>query len=608
MGVTFEDHSLTNEAEPGKYRVSTPTRFCNRGSFTNISSPTLTFPILDFDGTTPDVIETHPPPGEVTPPAALSTLGIKMAEAERKKKESSSELEDGQYDMMDDASEFSLDGQETASIASDGSSLDGDGQLTPDDTGSVVDLSEASADQEYKKNIMLLEEQNNKKRSKEEQKAATAGKKTEAEKTEEALHSFLTEDLETLRQSTIYEGCTPKSDMINDAESGAAAGCEKRTILKTSHSSTHKLKKCFTNPANVYGIIFILVSLALTSISPYFSVDLATSQALRKGALDTSLEKAMGISEVSKTINTTHLLPMPTHVSTNFFGQQVFGVSDVHFQGMSPNTMIISLPIADSRIPLAKSSQVLKGAKPVAFNQTLLIPGVYKLDFDPKEAYGTISVNMQTSKPSLNISVSHNYGHRMFQKQTYEKARTDLTKAVNKDVGIARKSAKSLTELIQLELGASVAATKNVTTQLAVHLNRDLQLWASNTASMFTKAAVAGNSTYFSMRKDLMRVEKRLDDAGSDAYKRLSKAGAQVAKSVTEPLVLSRERAVALKDKLFGCKQGKKSSKEVAKREDRILRTAARKLKAGKVMPSMEEKRRVKPQGKKCGSKKGHMK
>ena len=58
--------------------------------------------------------------------------------------------------------------------------------------------------------------------------------------------------------------------------------------------------------------------------------------------------------------------------------------------------------------------------------------------------------------------------------------------------------------------------------------------------------------------------------------------------------MLSTELAVALKDKLFGCKQGK-PSKEAASRVDRVLRTAARELKCGQWALSMEEKKRVKP-------------
>lgn len=56
--------------------------------------------------------------------------------------------------------------------------------------------------------------------------------------------------------------------------------------------------------------------------------------------------------------------------------------------------------------------------------------------------------------------------------------------------------------------------------------------------------------------------------------------------------MLSRGRAVALKDKLFGCKEGKQSL-ETVQRDGGTLRTAPRKLKASNGTPSMEEKKHV---------------
>ena len=89
------------------------------------SSANFDFPILNNDGSVSDLIETHPPPGQRTPPAALSSLGLKMAADSNP--DGVTDLNDGEYDMMSDAS----DTNETVSIASDNLTSD-DELMTPE--------------------------------------------------------------------------------------------------------------------------------------------------------------------------------------------------------------------------------------------------------------------------------------------------------------------------------------------------------------------------------------------------------------------------------------------------------------------------------------------
>ena len=64
---------LTNQEKPTSQNTTPPTHPSHVTSSDNFD-----FPTLNIDGSTPDLIETHPPQGQRTPPAALSTLGLKM--------------------------------------------------------------------------------------------------------------------------------------------------------------------------------------------------------------------------------------------------------------------------------------------------------------------------------------------------------------------------------------------------------------------------------------------------------------------------------------------------------------------------------------------------
>lgn len=82
--------TMTNQAEVGKYRVATPTKFHTAATFTNISSLAFTFPILGGGSTFPALItESRPPvflqhpsrrrqrPGRTSVPRLLGCASIR---------------------------------------------------------------------------------------------------------------------------------------------------------------------------------------------------------------------------------------------------------------------------------------------------------------------------------------------------------------------------------------------------------------------------------------------------------------------------------------------------------------------------------------------------
>ena len=148
----------------------------------------LSFPTLSPDGS---VEELPPLPSSrftLTPPAALSSLGAKTKMPENT-------VED--YDMLDDVSEISNDDRETASIQStEQRESDDDGLITPEDTGSVVDVEEEAdsnivsiTNDSYTFNSILGPDQ--------------LTREIEAREANNLPDSYLTEDLETPRQSTV---------------------------------------------------------------------------------------------------------------------------------------------------------------------------------------------------------------------------------------------------------------------------------------------------------------------------------------------------------------------------------------------------------------------
>lgn len=322
----------------------------------------------------------------------------------------------------------------------------------------------------------------------------------------------------------------------------------------------------------LFAALVAVLPLLLLSLRPATSPGMALE--VRREALSMAVQKAIIPSEAAKTVNVEHLLPSLTGpcATTDFFGRiSPDCVPNVPFQGISPNHIIVSLPVKPRAPHLTSTSVYRADGKLVEFNQTKLIDGVYDITFNVDEAYGTIVVNMQTQRPDINITAPHYFGNRILQRQTYEKAGTDVGKAVGKDVAVMRDVAKSLTEKLTTELGATMWATKNVTTQLALYMARDLQVVGNTAVTVFDKAVKASNQTAMAITKDFVLLQRDLAKFTKDLTTTV-KGGVQSAKArLRSRTELSRDRLQGIKQALERRQEGGRSiGKDLSKLSDRL--------------------------------------
>ena len=303
---------------------------------------------------------------------------------------------------------------------------------------------------------------------------------------------------------------------------------------------------------------------------------------LRREALSAAIVKMTNLTDSVNAFNIDHLIPHPatTPPKDDF-------LASVHYQGVQPNHLTISLLKSPSRRRFPEPVKICvddADGHAIAFNVTKLIDGIYDVSIAPQEAYGQVYCKMFLKSPTVNFTVSHNYG------KSFEKARLDFNKAINKNADVARQNAKSLKEKFALELSAGAVATKNVTTQIALYAARDLQVFANTAVSVFGKAAAASNGTATRIRKDFVLVQKDLVKFTKDVQQYASSA-AQSAKAliptkktISSPLAISRERALGLKQLLSRRKKEANStsaSKELSLRLQNIFNPSEKSKKAG---------------------------
>ncbi|KAH9829776.1 hypothetical protein Tdes44962_MAKER02254 [Teratosphaeria destructans] len=392
------------------------------------------FPTLSPDGSVEELPRCYD-----TPPAALSSLGARLTMADPLSASTSS-LADSQYDMIDDLSEISNEDQETASLAST------EGHES-DDEEFVVQPAVFAREEVGEEPLRRLEPNDSHESSDDEQTTA--------------LDSFLSDDLETPRQSTMPNFNRPSKSSslpasIPDLKSWPQAPRKQaKTVLHTVF--------CLLTMTAVFPLIWTVLSGL-----DFFQMNPVAQAALRREALLCALEHATmsNSSNIAHTVNIEHLLPMPTATSVDFLGQKTYATQDrARYQTVLPNRVIVSLPRHSgySRYPSPKTVEVVRGSRgdSLASNTTKLIDGVYDISIDPIEAYGLIDIDLATKNPSTNHALPANFGTRMLQ-------RTDISKAVNKDLKVARKAA----------------------TDLAVTWSRDLQVMAESAVSVYNKAVL----------------------------------------------------------------------------------------------------------------------
>ncbi|KAI7212412.1 hypothetical protein KC333_g7140 [Hortaea werneckii] len=300
--------------------------------------------------------------------------------------------------------------------------------------------------------------------------------------------------------------------------------------------------------ASLSWLFIMTISIFLANPAARSNLDPVSHQAVRREALEAVLVQFTGNPEATKTFNLDRLLPTPTPMSTTVFGSVIYDVpEESYFQGVAPNHIVVSLRKSPETwcSPYAKSVWVSKNGNDIRFNETRLIDGVYYITINPSEAFGKVDIKMITGCPVREINMRHNFGHRMLQRETYQKARTDLSKTMSKDLITARQAALSFHEKLKVELAAGASATMNITKQLAVYASRDLQVFSTQASSLFDKFNRKGHATLHKVRMDLTLYKEELARF-SDSLK----AQIPTPKQALAPLKLARERAAAFKQKV----------------------------------------------------------
>ncbi|KAF2718881.1 hypothetical protein K431DRAFT_348352 [Polychaeton citri CBS 116435] len=436
------------------------------------------FPAFDL----PD--PTSLPRREPTPPAALSSLGLRlkaqeeagrdiMVTQQRTSREEAAPagFSDSQYDMLDDISEISssdiagTDDAETASIA--GSEQD-DGSMTPDDTASVIDDRE---------DLHVGHRQHHRSAS-----VSSCGSSRAPSVIED------TDDVDTPHQS-----------MIN------RAAFREQEKVSLDDKLTVSLSRLGAGSAILLALIVTMISL-LGNLTQQ-TLDPLQQLALRREALSSALADASNIShtQVTRAFNLDHLLPSPTEHET----------APAHYQGVYPNLIVVSLTRQPQhqRFPRPSKVSAHRDGKPIQFNYTKLVDGVYQFAVDKQYADGPVLLEILTRDPALNVSISHDFGGHLLQR-TYERA-------LSRNVDIAKR--------VRAEVQPSYRATREVTKNLALQMVKDVQLFSSNTIALFGNATNSGVN-------------------GVNKAARYLRDHTPSRQTLNYPLILSQQRALQLRD------------------------------------------------------------
>lgn len=477
---------------------------------------------------TPDLPDlTSLPRREPTPPAALSSLGLRLKAQEEAVRDTmvlhqrvlqeegtSAAFSDSQYDMLDDISEISssdiagTDDAETASIAC---SEQDDGSMTPDDTGSVID---------DRAELHLGARQHHRSASMTSQSSSRALSVTED-----------TEDIDTPHQSMINKATAREPEPVN-------VNSKPATLFSRLGAGS----------AVLFAIIVTLISL-LTSLNQP-SLDPVEQLALRKEALSSALALASNLSypQVCKTFNIDHLLSSIIEQET----------APAHYQAVYPNLIIVSLTKQQQhqRFPRPSKVSVYKDGKSLQFNTTRLVDGVYQFTIDKQQADGPVVLEMLTRDPALNFSISHDFGGHILQR-TYERA-------LSRNVDIAKR--------VRAEVEPSYRATKAVTKNLALHMVKDVQLFGANTIAIFNNATNSGLN-------------------GIDRAAKYLKDHTPSRQTLNYPIILSQQRALQLRDTARSniCKHFQTRQKNLESRISDFKSFARCSVKTGKMKECKDE-------------------
>ena len=351
------------------------------------------------------------------------------------------------------------------------------------------------------------------------------------------------------------------------------------------------VKKAVLDSREVISIFLAVLAgcfFVYTMLKPGF--DPAVELAIRRAALSDALVDITNSTAVANTFNITHLLPI-----------QPTAMNETYFQAQAPNHMVVSLPRkikgrGFTSPSVWKMEDVRRNT--LDHNITKLIDGVYHISIEPSQAHGMICAEVWLHNPIVMGQLCHNYGSKILQRMTYQNAGKELSKVVTKDVAVASQRVKTLKEKFELDVMAGASATKNMTTQLAVYVARDLQIIANTAVSVVTKISEESHGAVQRLndqiRNDIQKgqavVERGLLKLQDTAQKSLQKTSRftkdliPTRKGVGKSLSGARERAMTLKNKLQSLKSDTNStsaSKELSLRVKQFFNPTLRGKRAG---------------------------
>ena len=415
------------------------------------------FPTLHSDGSVPDLRRVQLPHHISTPPAALSSHDVKAKmTVDQNLFDSFSSLSDHQYDMVDDASEFSTDDHETASLASTEHHDSGD-----DADGSIVDLqpeldrdvaelqaSDATFRNEPAVSDNLADEQ-------EEQRANSLIDEYDGVKDDNETPSQ-----STFRASPRLYAYSPPTE--NDEEPKRKTSNKASSWTLPSSALFHSA----LSSALFFTVVMLLALFFPTARNP------ADDVAFRRRSLSTAVLDMTNSTATAAKFDLVHLVPD--------IGTAPWHQASYRGQGVAPNYIIISMPRNVETRSILTSTWVSRASGPnLTFHLTPLIDGVYGITLPPKDAWGALTVNSATrvGHTPVHLTYTHDFGSWMFQRHTYGRARTDLSRTVTADLTLARHTARSLTHKLADDLAgvaAHAAATTNATALVVRALRREL--------------------------------------------------------------------------------------------------------------------------------------
>ncbi|OQO14385.1 hypothetical protein B0A48_01261 [Cryoendolithus antarcticus] len=521
----------------------------------------LGFPDLEHNGT---VIDTRPPPGERTPPAALSSQRLANMEA------SMTSLSDD-YDMVDDASTC-----ETVSIADESS--DEEENMTPD-ASSDIDVEETKPDvQRLADSVVITDD-------------AQQGQA----RRETLGQSYLSEDLETPRQSTMYQ--FPHVDN------------KKPNVELSKPISNYSPRRDLLPFAKVLRVTIMLAPLLLLlsvySLFPIGWMHPPSDLTLRRTQL-AEISASTGYPESYKYINATFLLPEPTLVGHGSFGRSIYGVPGLTTQRIN-NTLFVSLPKNVSQASPSTSLWKVKRAgatlQTAHYTAGAVIDGVVYVTMEPQEAHGILEFVFlrRAEKAGMAPRVYTTYSYFGRKRSLQQEIREE----VSKEVTAARSVVHSLASNIGNAVGAGALATTHVTTELATQLSRELSLFVNTAGAVFSKASAASNQTSQALRKEAQEMGRDFILISNELSTFVNNTTYSIQRAIREPLLLSRERAVMLRDGLID----RVSRSRAAMFKDRLLNRKAKTTSLGspQVMKAPSMLKKTSCQAGKCRCRKGKM-